>query len=506
MDEVLPLSTLSACSHLQRPRSRLRTVLERVDAAVGGGLERLTMTHHVRRLRRLGHPDALDPPVDGSLWCAGEPRPRAGNALEVLVDGADALPRIAEALGSARSHVHVAGWHVEPDFRLDRGEGSTSLRALLAEVAERVPVRVLAWAGAPLPVFKPTRRAVRRGRTELIAGTRISCALDHHERPFHCHHEKLVIVDDRVAFVGGIDLTSLGGDRFDSAAHPHRDGLGWHDATTHLRGPAVADVAEHFRERWQEVAGEALPAVVVPSAAGEVELQVVRTLPDGAYRFAPRGEFRILEAYVRALRSARELVYLENQFLWSPELVEILVAKLRTPPSPEFRVIALLPAKANNGADDTRGQLGVLADADAGRGRFLACTLVARDERRSVSSPVYIHAKIGIVDDRWLTVGSANLNAHSLFNDSEVNVVTQNRELARSVRHRLWSEHLELAPEEVTGPGHLVVDRRWRPIAHAQLERRQAGLPPTHRLTELAGVSRRSMRLLGPLQGLVVDG
>ncbi len=477
-----------------------------MDAAIGGGLERVTMAHHRRRLRRLGHRDALDPSVDGSLWCAGEPRARAGNDLEVLVDGAEALPRIAEALASARSHVHVAGWHVEPGFRLDRGEGAAPLRALLAGVAERVPVRVLAWAGAPLPVFKPTRRAVRRARVELIAGTRISCALDHHERPFHCHHEKLVIVDDHVAFVGGIDLTSLGGDRFDSSAHPYRDGLGWHDATTHLRGPAVADVAEHFRQRWQDVAGEALPAPVASPAVGELELQVVRTLPDRAYRFAPRGEFRILEAYVRALRSARELVYLENQFLWSPELVQILVAKLRDPPSSEFRVVALLPAKANNGADDTRGQLGVLAVADAGRGRFLACTLVARDETRSVSSPIYVHAKIAIIDDRWLTIGSANLNAHSLFNDGEVNIVTQDRELARSVRHRLWAEHLELDPDDVQGPAYLVVDRTWWPIAHAQLERHKAALPPTHRLTELAGVSRRSMRLLGPLQGLVVDG
>jgi len=268
----------------------------------------------------------------------------------------------------------------------------------------------------------------------------------------------------------------------------------------------VADVAEHFRQRWQDVAGEALPAPVASPAVGELELQVVRTLPDRAYRFAPRGEFRILEAYVRALRSARELVYLENQFLWSPELVQILVAKLRDPPSSEFRVVALLPAKANNGADDTRGQLGVLAEADAGRGRFLACTLVARDETRSVSSPIYVHAKIAIIDDRWLTIGSANLNAHSLFNDGEVNIVTQDRELARSVRHRLWAEHLELDPDDVQGPAYLVVDRTWWPIAHAQLERHKAALPPTHRLTELAGVSRRSMRLLGPLQGLVVDG
>ena len=74
----------------------------------------------------------------------------------------------------------------------------------------------------------------------------------------HCHHEKLVIVDGEVAFVGGIDLTSLGGDRYDSSDHPMRSRLGWHDAASRLSGPAVADVARHFACRWHETTGERL--------------------------------------------------------------------------------------------------------------------------------------------------------------------------------------------------------------------------------------------------------
>ena len=85
----------------------------------------------------------------------------------------------------------------------------------------------------------------------------------------------------------------------------------------------------------------------------------------------PRGDFRILEAYTRALQSARKLVYLESQFLWSAQVVEILAAKLREPPSDDFRVVMVLPAKPNNGADTTRGQLGFLAEADNGDARFL---------------------------------------------------------------------------------------------------------------------------------------
>src|SRR4029079_9736096 len=90
--------------------------------------------------------------------------------------------------------------------------------------------------------------------------------------------------------------------------------------------------------------------------------------------------------------------------------------------------------------------------------------------------PLYVHAKVGIVDDRWLTVGSANLNAHSLLNDTEMNVVTDDAGLARDTRVRLWAEPLELAEAQVAarGPAELV-DDVWRPIAAEQLERRDAG-------------------------------
>ena len=115
---------------------------------------------------------------------------------------------------------------------------------------------------------------------------------------------------------------------------------------------------------------------------------------------------------------------------------------------------SLLPAKANNGQDDTIGQLGVLAGADDDAGRLLAATIRSRTGERD--DRLYVHAKVGIVDDRWLTVGSANLNAHSLLNDTEMNVVTDDAELARETRLRLWAEHLEVDVEEIAGddPAH----------------------------------------------------
>jgi phosphatidylserine/phosphatidylglycerophosphate/cardiolipin synthase-like enzyme len=231
----------------------------------------------------------------------------------------------------------------------------------------------------------------------------------------------------------------------------------------------------------------------------------VQTIPERLYRERPRGQFRILQSYVRALASAQRLIYLESQFLWSRELVDLLVDKLRNPPHDDFRLLVVLPAHAQSGNDESRGQVGRLAAADGDAGRFLACTLYARQGARA--APIYVHAKVGIVDDRWLTIGSANLNEHSLFNDTELNVVGWEPTLARGTRKRLWAEHLELPLEQVVGadPSRLV-DERWHPIAEEQLERRRRGAPLAHRLVKLPGVSRRSRRLLGPLQGLVVDG
>jgi phosphatidylserine/phosphatidylglycerophosphate/cardiolipin synthase-like enzyme len=479
-------------------------LLGALDGWAGSGIERAIGAHHRRRLRRAGRLAQLDPPRESSLWCAGDPAPRRGCELELMIDGAQALPQVAEALQQARSHVHIAGWHLTPEFGLTRTAEARRLRELLGELAERVDVRVLLWAGAPLPVFTPDRAEVRRVREQLVRDTRVRCALDANERPMHCHHEKLVIVDGEQAFVGGIDLTSLAGDRYDSGEHALLGRLGWHDTASRLRGPAVADVAEHFAARWHAVTGEHVPESPPPPPAGAHQVQVVRTLPERVYDFAPKGDFRILEAYTRALRSARELVYLESQFLWSPQVVEILAAKLREPPSPDFRVVVLLPAKPNNGADTTRGQLGVLVDADDGAGRFLATTISARTG--ALVGPLYVHSKVAIVDDRWLTIGSANLNEHSFFNDSEMNLIVCEPQLARETRVRLWAEHLELSLEEVSGPPGEVIDTIWRPVAKEQLQRAKRGDPRSHRLQELPGVSRRTMALMGPLTSLLVDG
>ena len=474
-------------------------LVTRIDHAFGDRVEQAMRNHHYRRLRRLGWTRAFEP--EEGLWAAGDPPPRKANSLDVLIDGSEAFPQIASEIRRASSHVHLAGWFVTPEVTMAKGEPPLLLKDLLAEVSRRIDVRVLLWAGAPLPRFRKSMRAVG---DELMKTASIHFAVDNKERPLHCHHEKIIVIDDAVAFVGGLDLTTRNGNRFDSSDHRARGEIGWHDATTRLEGPIVSDVVDHFRLRWGEVTGHRLPPAPEAAECGDVEAQLVRTIPEKVYRAVPKGDFRVLEAYVRALKSAHRFIYIESQYLWSPEIIAILRDKLLDPPSDDFRMLFLLPSKANTGSDNTVGQLAVLAEADDGAERFLACTLFAR--HGAEIQPIYVHAKISIVDDRWLTVGSANLNDHSLFNDTEVNIVTCDPKVAETTRKRLWAEHLELPLESVQEDPQRMIDTVWKPIATEQMERRDAGAPLTHRLARLPHISRRSKRVVGPLESLFLDG
>src|SRR3989442_12315537 len=197
------------------------------EGGLGRVVERLPTSHPGRRLAGVRWTTAIEPPPGGGV--EGEPPPRPGNALSVLVDGAEAFRAMADAIENAQSHVHVTGWHLRPDFALTRDGAPTILRRLLPDVATRIPVRVLIWAGAPLPVLRPWRGDVRAVRERLVTGTRIQCALDARERPMHCHHEKMIVVDDQVAFIGGIDLTNFNGDRRDTPHRQARGEVGRHD-------------------------------------------------------------------------------------------------------------------------------------------------------------------------------------------------------------------------------------------------------------------------------------
>jgi hypothetical protein len=118
------------------------SLVARLDSLIGDGVEAAVQAKHRRRLRRLGWGRAFEFPGDG-VWAQGDPPPREGCSLEVLIDGANALPAMAAALSEAKRFVHVTGWHLEPSFELDRGHPRGSIGVILAELAQRVDVRVL---------------------------------------------------------------------------------------------------------------------------------------------------------------------------------------------------------------------------------------------------------------------------------------------------------------------------------------------------------------------------
>ena len=423
---------------LQRGTTVNVSALDRIDRHLGQAAERTVAAHHRRRLARLEHSGSYNPPADGTLWCSGDPPPRDGCSLEVLIDGAEYLPRVAEAIQGAKSFVHIAGWHMTPGFGLTRDGSARPLRDLLGSVAERADVRVLLWAGAPVPLFKPrARRGARPRATSSCSGTRIRCALDARERPMHCHHEKLVIVDGEVAFVGGIDLTSLGGDRFDSAPHQVRGGLGWHDVSTCLRGPAVADVAAHLAARWKEVAGERRrrpcrrrrrPARRRCRSSARCPRRSTTSC-----RAATSGSSRRTCARCARARA----VHLPG------EPVPVVAGDRRaswptssaTRPRTTSGCVVVLPARPNNGADDTRGQL-----ARPGRRRRRQRAVPRRDAARA-------HRRRDRVDVRAREGGDRRRPlAHDRLGEPQRALAVQRlRDERRDLRRRAGARHAAAA-------------------------------------------------------------
>jgi len=419
---------------------------------------------------------------DDDRWFPGSMPPRRANRVTPLIDGEEFFTALHEALTQAQHYIYISGWSLTPRFPLMRRNADdlieTQLLTLLTEAAQRIPVRVLLWCGAPA-VLQPTKRTVEQAQNLFIeeATGDIQCALDETARLGYCHHQKVVIVDGQVAFVGGMDLTTLGGDRWDTRQHPLRHGPNWHDVQVRIEGEAVADVEQTFHQRWQVTTGDGnLPRrEPVCDPSWQMPVQIVRTIRKNTYPFAPRGEYGIYHAYLHAIQRAERLIYLENQYLWSPDLVDALIAAMNRKHAGPFRIVLVLPANAHDGKWDNDDHVEKLREADNGRGIFAAYSLYASGpdvgKYPFTYRPIYIHAKVGIIDDEWLTVGSANLNNRGMILNSQINAVIRDAALAREVRRSLWAEHLALPDEEVarTDPVALV-DRVWTDRA-AETER-----------------------------------
>jgi phosphatidylserine/phosphatidylglycerophosphate/cardiolipin synthase-like enzyme len=350
----------------------------------------------------------------------------------------------------------------------DRREVQSILADVLAKVSSRAEVYVLLWSGAPA-LFEPNRKLTQEVRQTLLEiAPRVHCELDNLAHFSHDHHQKAVTIDGRLAYVGGMDISTFQGDRWDTSEHPLRFGPGWHDAMVRIAGELVGDVEANFCERWNVVTGDQLQPLPAASVDPDWDTpaQLVRTVPAGVYPFAPDGEFGIYHAITTAIRKAERYVYLENQYLWSPEVVDALCEVMDRPRSSPFRIVLILPARAYTGKYDNDAHVRLLSEHDAGRGIFHAYSLYAGGPAIGTTGyrylPIYVHAKISIVDDEWFSVGSANLNGRGLATDTEMNVQSIAPRVARDLRVRLWAEHLAMPAEEVaeTDPCELV-DTAW---------------------------------------------
>ena len=458
-------------------------VLDALEAQLGRRLRTVIGPLHRRRHSRTLRRGSVDEATvrqareqwwgDEHRWFPGGTPPRRHNRVTPLIDGDNFFGALHEALHEARHYVYIIGWCLTPHIPLQRdGTESileTRLLALLNEVAGRAPVRILIWAGAPV-LLQPTMRTTTamQETVEQYCHGDVQCRLDHSAHVSHCHHQKAIVIDGRIAFVGGMDLTTFQGDRWDTSRHRLRAGPNWHDVQLRIEGEAVADVEHNFRQRWEAVTGE----TDLPHRAPDVEeawrtpLQVVRTIPKHVYPFAPRGEFGIYHAYTRVLRRAKRLIYLENQYLWSPDIMDTLIAAMNKPRDEPFRIVIVLPARAYSGKWDNDQHVAKLREVDNGRGIVsIYCPYTsgpAAGVHAFTYRPTYVHAKVAIVDDEWIIAGSANLNNRGLITDSEIAAILHDADLAREMRLDLWAEHLNLPREQVAAadPAALI-DHEW---------------------------------------------
>ena len=266
----------------------------------------------------------------------------------------------------------------------------------------------------------------------------------------------------------------------------------WHDIQAEVRGAAVHDLEHTFRERWYGSSVLDLPSPVrqlydrayhmgattsrplpepVPDESmprGTHAVQVLRTYPARLrrYPFAPHGERSIAHAYRKAFARARSLVYLEDQYFWSRPVAALIASALRAHPG--LHVIAVVPRYPDNDGPVTR-MPGLIARHDVVR----ACAAAGGDRfavydlENHQGTPVYVHAKIVVVDDVWAMVGSDNLNRRSWSHDSELSIGVLDAEpdpreprdpaglgdgarvFARDLRLRLCREHLDRDPDDV---------------------------------------------------------
>jgi phosphatidylserine/phosphatidylglycerophosphate/cardiolipin synthase-like enzyme len=427
--------------------------------------------------------------ADGLSWTVG-------NRVENLIHGATYFRRLLDTIRelNAGDQLFFTDWRGDPDQLLD-GTKESEIGTVLAAAARRgVSVKGLLWRSHADRLGFSAKENRHLGQQCNAAGGEV--LLDQRVRLGGSHHQKLVVIrhatapEKDVAFVGGIDLCHSRRDDADHHGDPQHQTMApvygnrppWHDAQVEIHGPAVGDLEFTFRERWDDhdrlsrdpvgifhdvlrhterKASTLPPMAPDPQPCGTQAVQVLRTYAHrrGGYPFAADGERSIAREFRKAIKRARRLIYLEDQFLWSTEVARTFAAALIA--SPSLHLIAVVPRYF-----DQAGTL-TLRPNQVGRELAVRVLLDAAPDRVAIYDieniagvPVYVHAKISVIDDVWAAVGSDNFNRRSWSHDSEIScaVLDQERDTrapidpaglgdgarkyARDLRLELWREHL----------------------------------------------------------------
>ncbi|USI73778.1 phospholipase D-like domain-containing protein [Sphingomonas morindae] len=387
--------------------------------------------------------------------------------MAVIVDADEYFAAARRALLQARSRVMLIGWDFDARITLHDGPRLPGEPERVGEfllwLVRRTPslhLYLLRWdMGAIKSLF--------RGSTpftllRLMRHPRVHVKLDGHHPAAASHHQKIVVVDDCLAFCGGIDMT---GERWDT--RHHRDGdprrvrpngtpyKPWHDATTALSGPVARALGDAARDRWARATGERLEPVAdtgpcwpegLPAHAEAVRVAIARTHPVMADQ-EPVHEIEAL--FLDQIASARRWLYCESQYFASRRVAQAIARRLDEADGPEIVIVNPLAAQ---------GWLEPIA-MDTARARLIE-SLRRRDRHKRLAlyhpftaggAPIYVHAKITVVDDRQLRIGSANLNNRSMRLDTECDIalVDQAPDMITGIRDGLIAEHLGLPVSRV---------------------------------------------------------
>lgn len=382
----------------------------------------------------------------------------------VVIDAADYYLHAKTLMEQAQQRIFIVGWDFDTRIALnpDQNGKGEQLGQFLLRVAKEKPdlqIDVLKWNfGAIKQFFRP--RAVgwlyRWWRQKNI-----DMRLDS-SHPFGCsHHQKILVIDESIAACGGIDISTH---RWDTRDHDdkdaHRTGPdgkpygAWHDATMLVKGKVAAALGELGRERWKNCTREELdpldgvdddwPKMVRPMFE-DVDIAIARTRAE----YDGNEEIREIEAmWLDMVCAAKKFLYIENQYFTSAKVAAAIADRMKEEDPPE--IVMVMPHCADGwleqqAMDGARAMLIEQIGKVDTRNRFRVYMPVT-----TKGQGIYVHAKVSVMDDRLLRVGSGNLNNRSFGLDSECDLVIDagfaaNRDTGPAItalRHDLIAEHL----------------------------------------------------------------